>query len=53
MVKIGLWVGAPPLVTFLFSSPAVRADYSLVILTLALISLFMGFGPPLDGRDDR
>lgn len=50
MVKIGLWLGAPTLVTFLVSSSSVRLEYTLLIFALSLISLFVGIGPHLSGK---
>jgi hypothetical protein len=53
MVKIGLWLGAPTLVTFLVSSSPVRMEYTLVIFALALIALFMGIGPQSSDKGGR
>lgn len=53
MVKLGLWLGAPSLVTFLASSYSVRIENTLLIFALSVIALFVGIGPRLTRKDDR
>lgn len=45
MVKIGLWLGIPSVVTFMASAQTVRYEFTVLIFALALLSLFVGIGP--------
>ena len=51
MLKICLWLGAPPVVTFLASSYAVRFENTLIVFALALVALAVGIGPRLKNRN--
>ena len=45
MVKLGLWLGTPSLITFLASSYSVRFENALLIFALSVIALLVGIGP--------
>lgn len=51
MLKLGLWLGAPPLVTFVASSSSMQWEATLVVFVLAVIALLMGLGPRVNGRN--
>jgi hypothetical protein len=53
MLKLGLWLGAPSLVTFLASSSSVRVENALLILMLSVIALLFGIGPRLTGKSNH
>jgi hypothetical protein len=53
MVKVGLWLGSPTVVTFLASAQTMRLENTLLIFTVALIALFLGFGPGLSDKGGR
>lgn len=45
LIKLGLWFGAPPVVTFLVSSSAVRLQHALLVFVLLVVALLFGIGP--------
>lgn len=49
MVKLGLWLGAPSLVTFVASSSSMQWESTLVVFVLSVIALLMGLGPRANG----
>lgn len=51
MLKLGLWLGTPSLVTFLASSYSVRIENTLLIFALSVIALLIGIGPRLGKKD--
>jgi hypothetical protein len=53
MLKIGLWLGTPPVVTFLASSDSARFENALFVFALALVALAIGIGPRLTGGKSR
>lgn len=50
MLKLGLWLGTPTVVTFLASSYSVRLENTFFIFALAVIALLIGIGPRLTGK---
>lgn len=48
MLKIGLWLVTPSVVTFFASSYSIQN--TLVVLVLAVVVLMMGIGPRLPGK---
>lgn len=50
MVKLGLWLGTPPLITFLASSYSVRIENALFVFALCVVALLIGIGPRLKRR---
>lgn len=53
MLKIGLWLGTPSVITFLASSYAIRIENTLFIFALSVIALVIGIGPRLTDKNDR
>ncbi|MFL6646507.1 MAG: hypothetical protein ACJ8J7_17765 [Sulfurifustaceae bacterium] len=53
LLKLSLWLGAPPIVTFLFSSSAVRVQNALFIFALLVVALLFGIGPRSHRKDAR
>lgn len=49
MVKLGLWLGTPSLITFLASSYSIRIENTLFIFALSVLALIVGIGPRLSG----
>lgn len=47
MVKLGLWLGTPPLITFLASSYSVRIENALFVFALCVVAVIIGIGPRL------
>lgn len=47
MLKIGLWLGTPSIITFLASSYSVRIENTLFVFILAVLALAFGIGPRL------
>lgn len=45
MLKIGLWLGTPPVIAFLSSPLSMRLENTLTVLALAVIALLVGIGP--------
>ncbi|HEX7043824.1 MAG TPA: hypothetical protein VF203_04340 [Burkholderiales bacterium] len=50
MVKLSLWLGMPPLITFLASPSGVRLVNAAIVFVLALLALVVGIGPRFTGR---
>ena len=50
MLKLGLWLGAPALVTFLASSSAVRLENALFVFAFSVLALLVGIGPRLSSK---
>ena len=53
MLKIGLWLGAPSVVTFLASSDSVRIENTLFVFALAVLALAIGIGPRLSRKNSQ
>lgn len=51
MVKLGLWLGTPSVITFLASSSSVRVENTLFVFALSVLALLIGIGPRLTGRN--
>ena len=51
MIKIGLWLAAPSVVTFFVSSDLVRIENTLFVLALSIVALAIGIGPRLTGKN--
>ena len=51
MVKLGLWLGAPALVTFLASSSSVRLENAIFVFAFSVLGLLVGIGPRLTGKN--
>jgi len=51
VIKLGLWLGTPSLVTFLASSYSVRVENTLLIFALSVIALLVGIGPRLSRKN--
>lgn len=47
MLKLGLWLGAPAIVTFLASSHSVRLENAFLVFALSVVALLFGIGPRL------
>lgn len=53
LLKVGLWLGAPPLVTFLASSYSVRLENALFVFAFAVLAMLVGIGPRITGKGSR
>lgn len=53
MLKLGLWLGTPSVITFLASSYSVRIENTLFVFALAILALVVGIGPRLTGKKNR
>lgn len=51
LVKLGLWVGTPSLITFLASSYSLILDNPLFLFLLALGAMFLAIVPPLSSAN--
>ena len=47
MLKLGLWIGTPPLLTYLASSQAMRLENTLFILLVTVLAVAVGIVPRL------
>jgi hypothetical protein len=50
MLKLSLWLVAPPIVAFLASPQTLRLDNTLTVFALVVIALIVGIGPRLTNR---
>ncbi len=51
LIKLGLWVGTPSLITFLASSYSLVLDNPLFVFVLALGAILLAIVPPLSSTN--
>ena len=53
MIKLGLWLGAPSLITYFASSYAVVVENILLFFVLSLLALMVAIAPRAIGEKAR
>ena len=53
MLKVGLWLGVPALVTFAVSAPSVRLENTVLVFAVTLVAMLVGIGPHINGKVGR
>jgi len=53
MIKLGLWVGTPSLITFLASSYSALLENIIFLFLLSLVAMLVAILPPLLDADRK